>query len=111
MSLPPAADLLHPIAVGFHLLTYVPYFAWERLPLLDTVMNVATMATGGFVMNDVGVRELKNRLTHYLRLACQGDKIIVTARGKPLAILHSVESIEESAGLEERLVSLAAKGL
>lgn len=62
-------------------------------------------------MNYVGVRELKNRLTYYLRLARQGDNIIVTARGKPMAILHSVESIEESAGLEERLVSLAAKGL
>ena len=62
-------------------------------------------------MNYVGVRELKNRLTYYLRLARKGDNIIVTDRGKPLAILHSVESVEETAGTEERLVSLAGKGL
>lgn len=62
-------------------------------------------------MHYVGVRELKNRLTYYLRLTRQGDKIIVTDRGKPLAILHSVESVEKTAGMEERLVSLAGKGL
>ena len=62
-------------------------------------------------MHYVGVRELKNRLTYYLRLTRQGDNVIVTDRGKPLAILHAVESVEETAGTEERLVSLAAKGL
>jgi prevent-host-death family protein len=62
-------------------------------------------------MHYVGVRELKNRLTYYLRLTRRGDNIIVTDRGKPLAILHSVESAEETAGIEERLVSLAGKGL
>ncbi len=62
-------------------------------------------------MHYVGVRELKNRLTYYLRLTRDGDNIIVTDRGKPVAILHNVESVEETAGLEERLVSLAGKGL
>jgi prevent-host-death family protein len=62
-------------------------------------------------MHYVGVRELKNRLTYYLRLTRQGDNVIVTDRGKPMAILHAVESVEETAGPEERLASLAAKGL
>lgn len=62
-------------------------------------------------MHYVGVRELKNRLTYYLRLTRQGDNVIVTDRGKPMAILHAVESVEETAGTEERLASLAAKGL
>ena len=61
-------------------------------------------------MHYVGVRELKNRLTYYLRLTQSGDNIIVTDRGKPMAILHSAETIEETAGAEERLISLSRKG-
>ena len=62
-------------------------------------------------MHYVGVRELKNRLTYYLRLTREGDNVIVTDRGRPMAILHTVETMEETAGVEERLVSLAGKGL
>ncbi len=62
-------------------------------------------------MHFVGVRELKNRLTYYLNLTQGGDNVIVTDRGRPLAILHSLETIEETAGAEERLISLAGKGL
>ena len=62
-------------------------------------------------MHYVGVRELKNRLTYYLRLTRVGDNVIVTDRGKPMAILHTVKTMEETAGVEERLVSLAGKGL
>ncbi len=62
-------------------------------------------------MHYVGVRELKNRLTYYLKLTQGGDNVIVTDRGKPLAILHSAGTVEETAGAEERLVSLAKKGL
>lgn len=61
-------------------------------------------------MHYVGVRELKNRLTYYLRLTREGDNVIVTDRGRPMAILHAVEAMEE-AGVEERIVSLAGKGL
>jgi prevent-host-death family protein len=35
----------------------------------------------------VGVRELKNRLSHYLRLAAAGERISVTDRGKEIALL------------------------
>lgn len=62
-------------------------------------------------MHYVGVRELKNRLTYYLGLTQRGDNVIVTDRGRPLAILHSAETIEEAAGTEERLISLFRKGL
>jgi len=62
-------------------------------------------------MHYVGVRELKNRLTYYLKLTKDGDNVIVTERGKPLAILHTVDAVEETAGVEERIVSLAKKGL
>lgn len=61
-------------------------------------------------MQMVGVKELKDKLTYYLGLAKEGDNIIVTDRGTPVAILHSLEHIEKEASLEERLVSLAKQG-
>jgi prevent-host-death family protein len=38
-------------------------------------------------MSDVGVRELKARLSHYLDRAARGEVIRVTDRGRPRAIL------------------------
>jgi prevent-host-death family protein len=38
-------------------------------------------------MPNVSVRELKNRLAHYLRLSEQGQRITVTRRGKPVAVI------------------------
>lgn len=62
-------------------------------------------------MQVVGIKELKNKLTYYLRLVKEGDGVIVTDRGAPTAILHNLESVEKTAGPEERLASLASRGL
>ncbi len=59
----------------------------------------------------VGIKELKNRLTHYLRLTKTGGKVIVTDRGKPIAIFHNLDIMEETAGVEERLAALSKRGL
>lgn len=61
-------------------------------------------------MHLVGVRELKDRLTFYLNSVKAGDNVIVTDRGRPVAIMHSLDDIEADAGIEERLASLAAQG-
>jgi prevent-host-death family protein len=61
-------------------------------------------------MQTVGVRELKNRLTHYLGEVKNGENVVVTDRGNPVAILHSLDKIEKNAGLDERLAALAAQG-
>lgn len=66
--------------------------------------NVTTMVT----MNTVGIRELKSRLTHYVRLIKQGQNIIVTERGKPVAMLYGLE--EQIQGREGRLARLATQG-
>lgn len=58
-------------------------------------------------MHIVGVRELKNRLTHYLSLTRQGVPVLVTDRNEPIAVLHGLDQVEETAGTEERLASLA----
>ncbi|MBI4898491.1 MAG: type II toxin-antitoxin system prevent-host-death family antitoxin [Actinobacteria bacterium] len=38
-------------------------------------------------MSDVGVRELKKRLSEFLDMAANGEPIIVTDRGRPKALL------------------------
>ena len=43
-------------------------------------------------MSTVGVKELKNQLTYYLRLTKQGEEIVVTDRGKPIALLQPLQS-------------------
>ena len=62
-------------------------------------------------MQMVGIKEFKNKLTRYLKLVREGDNIIVTNRGAPIAILHGLDQIEDEAGVEERLASLAKKGM
>lgn len=61
-------------------------------------------------MSTVGVRELKNRLTQYLRRTKQGDEVVVTERGKPIALIQPIKSAERAASLEARLARLAAQG-
>ena len=38
-------------------------------------------------MTTVGVRDLKNRLSEYLRRVADGDRITVTDRGRPVAVI------------------------
>lgn len=61
-------------------------------------------------MQTVGVRELKNRLTYYLGEIKNGENVVVTDRGNPVAIMHRLDKIEKNAGLDERLAVLAAQG-
>ncbi len=61
-------------------------------------------------MEMVGVKELKDHLSHYINLTKKGDNVIVTDRGIPVAILHSLDNIEKEAGVEERLAALAKQG-
>ena len=62
-------------------------------------------------MGAVGVRELKNRLTYYLRRATKGEEIIVTERGRPVAVLQSLQHLDRGVALETRLARLAALGM
>jgi len=61
-------------------------------------------------MVTVGVRELKNRLTYYLKRTRGGERVVVTDRGTPIAILHEVSQVERDAPAEEYLASAAAEG-
>jgi len=62
-------------------------------------------------METVGIKELKNKLTYYLKLTKEGNKVIVTERGTPVAIIQSIDRMREKAGVEQRLASLAKRGM
>jgi antitoxin (DNA-binding transcriptional repressor) of toxin-antitoxin stability system len=60
-------------------------------------------------MIEVGVRELRNGLTRYLRLAEKGQPVLVTRGKRPIAMLHKPDST--SARTEEEMVAaLVAEG-
>jgi prevent-host-death family protein len=61
-------------------------------------MNVATSC-------EVGIRELKNGLSRYLDLVRNGEVVIVTDRGRPVARLSSVDASHD------RLAELVAAGI
>jgi prevent-host-death family protein len=61
-------------------------------------------------MNTVGVRELKNRLTHYVRLAKQGVEIIITEHGRPVALIQALQEVRSPKSKEAQLAKLAAQG-
>jgi prevent-host-death family protein len=61
-------------------------------------MSVATSRT------EVGIRDLKNSLSRYIDRVRQGEEIIVTDRGRPVARLSS---LDQSA---DRLAELVASG-
>ena len=56
---------------------------------------------------DVGVRELKAKLSSYLRQAAAGEFITVTERGRPIAVLGpAFGTIDLDAAAEEGWVTL-----
>ncbi len=61
-------------------------------------------------MTTVGVKQLKNRLTQYLRRAKHGEEVVVTERGKPIALIQRIESADRVTSLEARLAKLAVLG-
>ncbi len=58
-------------------------------------------------MMTVGIRELKAHLSHYVRLARQGERVIVTDRGREVAELRAVTPLHP--GLKELIDSGVVK--
>jgi prevent-host-death family protein len=46
-------------------------------------------------MGEVGIKALKDHLSEYLRRARQGERIVVTDRGSPIAVLSPIEEGKE----------------
>lgn len=60
-------------------------------------------------MISVGIRQLKNGLTRYLRLVDQGQVLVVTNRTRAVAILKKPDRSSAST-LEEKLAALVGEG-
>jgi antitoxin (DNA-binding transcriptional repressor) of toxin-antitoxin stability system len=60
-------------------------------------------------MISVGVRQLKNGLTRYLRLVDQGQALLVTNRKGAVAVLKKPDR-SSAPTLEEKLATLVAEG-
>lgn len=61
-------------------------------------------------MKTVGLRELKNRLSEYVREVRSGQIVLVTDRGAVVAELIAPGSRQDQSGLPEALVELARRG-
>jgi antitoxin (DNA-binding transcriptional repressor) of toxin-antitoxin stability system len=59
----------------------------------------------------VGVRDLKNSLSRWLRLVRKGESVIVLDRGTPVAILTAVPVEGAARTAADHLAGLAARGL
>jgi prevent-host-death family protein len=57
----------------------------------------------------VGVRQLKNGLTHYLRLVDQGQVLLITNRNRAVAVLRKSDR-NSAPSLDEKLAGLVAEG-
>lgn len=62
-------------------------------------------------MKTVGVRELKNRLSEYLRQARSGDSVLVTDRGQVIAELTAPGHGATDASVPAGLLALARRNL
>jgi prevent-host-death family protein len=51
-------------------------------------------------MLTVGIRELKNQLSHYLRRVRAGERIVVTERGRPVAVIAPSPTTEADRHIE-----------
>lgn len=78
-------------------------------PLASTcsykVDNVATKEEPQ--MPTVGVRELKDRLSQYLKRVKAGERLVVTERGAPIAIITPPPKLPA----DERIEAMLRKGL
>lgn len=58
----------------------------------------------------VGIRALRDRLTRYVAQARRGNRLVVTDRGAPVAMLLPYRDSAKGAGAEARLAALLASG-
>lgn len=61
-------------------------------------------------MKTVGLRELKNRLSEYVREVRSGEGVLVTDRGEVVAELVPPNHLTEGRGVPSGLVALAKTG-
>ena len=69
-------------------------------------MTQIATANYNAVMITVGIKELKNRLSLYIRRIKNGEKVVITEREKVIATIVPVDSVDE----DSKLFSLVKDG-
>lgn len=59
----------------------------------------------------VSIRELKSRLSHYLRLARKGESVVITDHGVPIGRIVPIGRDRTGQDLGERLAAMRDTGL
>lgn len=62
-------------------------------------------------MVTTGTKELRNSLSHYLRIVRQGTPVVVTERGRPIAEIRPLGRLPSASAVDVRLAELAARGV
>lgn len=62
-------------------------------------------------MKTVGLRELKNRLSEYVRQARSGHAVVVTDRGQVVAELRSPGQVPPGTNVDQVVVKLVNRGI
>lgn len=78
-----------------------------RLAAADDEVSVSDVDP----VKQVGIRELKNRLSYYVRRAKAGQGIQITNRGEPVAELIPPRRTRTGTTMRQRLEELARRGL
>jgi prevent-host-death family protein len=58
-------------------------------------------------MATVGIRELKNRLSEFLKRVADGERVTVTDRGRPVAVISPPAATPE----DERVAGMVREGV
>ena len=79
----------------------------------DNSSNLDNVATGSYIrrMISVGVRDLKNRLSEYLRRVRSGESVLITDRGEVVAELLPPGLGQADQSAPAGLLALAKRGL
>jgi prevent-host-death family protein len=81
--------------------------------LFSGVAEVDEVATSSYTapMQTVGIKELKNKLSAYLRAVAAGETVVVTDRGQVVAELVGVRARSGATAAEQMLRHLQRQGL
>lgn len=66
---------------------------------------------GHIMQTTVGIRELKDRLSYFLRCVQEGHDVVITDHGRPVALLRPVSGDLPTESEEQHLAALSARGL
>ena len=82
-----------------------------RVP--DGARGLTNVASWSYIANvkSVGLRDLKNRLSEYVREVRSGEAVLVTDRGEVVAELNPPGQRADERGVPSALAALARRGL